>query len=83
MRVLQPIQGDISFHHVTGQISKVKIDIAGVGIKRVRVSTLSPKVTETQIKNVMSSYGDIKKYMRGSVLTHTDSKRSQVFELLI
>jgi len=65
MRVLQPIQGDINFHHVNGEISKVKIDIAGVGIRRVRVSTLPPEVTGTQIINVMSNYGDVK---------HTDSK---------
>jgi len=43
MRVLQPIQGDINFHHVNGEISKVKVDIAGVGIRRVRVSTLPLK----------------------------------------
>jgi len=61
MRVLQPIQGDVNFHHVNGEISKVKIDIAGVVIRRIRVSTLPSEVTETQITNVMSNYGDIKK----------------------
>jgi len=28
MRVLQPIQGDLDFHHETGEISKVTVDIA-------------------------------------------------------
>jgi len=30
MRVLQHIQGDTNFYHVNGEISKVKVDIAGV-----------------------------------------------------
>jgi RNA recognition motif-containing protein len=61
MRVLQPIQVDINFHLFNGEILKVKFDIAGVEIRRVRVSTLPPEVTETQITNVMSNYGDVKK----------------------
>jgi len=48
------------FHHENGEISRVKIEIAGVGIRRVRVSTLPPEITETQIMNVMSAYGDVK-----------------------
>ena len=53
MRVLQPIRGDINFHHVSGKISKVKVDIARVGIRRVRVSTLPPEVTDTKITKVI------------------------------
>ena len=53
MRVLQPIQGDLIFHNENGEISKLKIDIAGVGIRRVKVSTLPPELTETQITNVI------------------------------
>ena len=61
MRVLQPIQGDLNFHHENGEISKETVDIAGVGSRRVRVSALPPEVTEAQITNVMSTYGDVKK----------------------
>jgi len=42
MRVLQPIQFDLDFHHENGIISKVTIEIAGVGSRRVRVTTLPP-----------------------------------------
>jgi len=57
---LQQFQGDLQFHHENGDISSVKVEIAGVGIRRVRVSTLPPKITEAQIKNALSIYGDIK-----------------------
>ena len=61
MRVLQPIQGDLDFYHENGVISKVTVEIAGVGSRRVRVTTLPPEGTEAQITNVMSTYGEIKK----------------------
>ena len=60
MRVLQPIQGDLDFHHENGEISKMTVEIAGVGTRRFRVSTLPPEVTEAQITNAMSTYGEVK-----------------------
>jgi len=57
---LQQFQGDLQFYLENGDISSVKVEIAGVGIRRVRVSTLPPKITEAQIKNALSIYGDIK-----------------------
>jgi len=50
MRALQPIQVDLEFYHETEEISKMTVEIAGVGIRRVRVSTLPPEVTEDQLK---------------------------------
>ena len=61
MRVLQPIQGDLDFHHENGEISKLTIEIAGVVTRRVHVSTLPPEVTEAQITNIISIYGEVKK----------------------
>jgi len=61
MRELQPIQGDLDFHHENREISKVTVDNAGVGIRRVRVSTLPHEITEAQITNAMSTYGEVKK----------------------
>lgn len=48
MRVLPPIQGDLDFHHESGEISKATVEVAGGGIKRVRVSTFPPEVTEVK-----------------------------------
>ena len=60
MGVLQPIQGNIDFHHGSVEISKVTVEVAGVGIRRVCVSTLPPEVTEVQIHNAMAAYEEIK-----------------------
>jgi len=61
MRVFQPIEGDLEFHHENREISKVTIEIAGVSTRRVRVSALPPEVTATQITNAISIYGEVKK----------------------
>jgi hypothetical protein len=61
MNIMQHIQEDLSFHHENGEISQVKVEAAGLGIRRVRASTLPPEVTDSQIVNVMTTYGDIKK----------------------
>jgi len=37
------------------------VDIAGVVIRRVRLSTLPPGVSETHITNAMSTYGEVNK----------------------
>jgi len=74
MNIMQHIQEDLSFHHENGEISQVKVEAAGVGIRRVRASTLPPEVTDSQIVNVMSTYGDIKK-IQDDVWSHAiDSK---------
>jgi len=44
MNILQQIQCDLSFRHENGEISQVKVDITGLGIRRVRVSTLPQKL---------------------------------------
>jgi len=58
MDVLQPIKRDLEFHHENEELSEVSVEIAGVGIWRVRVATLSPEVTEEQIRKTVSKYGD-------------------------
>jgi len=60
MNTLKQINDDLSFRHESGDISHVKVETAGVGIRKIRVSTLPPEVREPQIKNVLSTYGDIK-----------------------
>jgi len=59
MDVLQPIKGDLEFHHENEELSKVSAEIAGVGIRCVRVAALPPEVTEEQIRKTLSKYGDM------------------------
>lgn len=58
--VLNKNNGGIRFTHDTGDISTVTVEMAGMGIKRIRMTALPPEITEPQIKNVLTQYGDIK-----------------------
>ena len=58
--ILNNSEGGVPFKHDTGEITIVTVELAGMGIKRVRIAALPPEVTEQQIKHTLAQYGDIK-----------------------
>jgi hypothetical protein len=59
VRIIQNGQSDLEFLHENGEISKVTMEVAGIGTRRVRITTLPPEITDTQIKNALAIYGEI------------------------
>jgi hypothetical protein len=57
---LQNIQGQQEYKHDNGEISIVKVELAGMGVRRVRVAGLPPEVKEPVLRDAMSKYGDVK-----------------------
>jgi hypothetical protein len=51
--------GNIEYRHETGEISHVKIDIAGMGRKRIRIANLPPETPDTKIRQTMAKFGEI------------------------
>jgi len=49
----------------------VSVEIAGVGIRRLRVTALPPEVTE-QIRNTLSKYADVKRITEKYDSKYTD-----------
>jgi hypothetical protein len=47
------------------------VEIAGVGIRRLRVTALPPEVTE-QIRNTLSKYADVKRLPKKYDSKYTD-----------
>jgi len=43
--VPQTIQEVLEFHHESGELSMVSVEISGMGIRRVRVANIPPEVT--------------------------------------
>jgi len=58
--ILQNIQGQQEYKHENGEISIVKVELAGMGVRRVRVANLPPEVKEPVLHASMSKYGDVK-----------------------
>jgi hypothetical protein len=57
--LLSATQGQEDFRHDNGEISKVRIDVVGIGMRRVRVANLPPEVADKTLKMAISTYGGI------------------------
>jgi hypothetical protein len=44
MVVLNPIHGPLECHHENGEFTLVNVEIAGIGMRRLRVAGLPPEV---------------------------------------
>jgi hypothetical protein len=47
------------YKHENGEISHVRIEIAGMGIKRLRIAGLQPELKESIIKDSLAEYGEV------------------------
>jgi hypothetical protein len=59
-QVLQESKGQRDYKHETGEISKVQIAPAGMGMRTIRIANLPPEVSDRSIINTLARYGEIK-----------------------
>jgi hypothetical protein len=58
--VLRATKGQLEYRHETGEVSIVRIDIAGMGLRRVRVANLPPEFPDRVLRDTMSKYGEVR-----------------------
>jgi len=58
--ILTATQGQEDFRHNNGEISEVRIEAVGLGMRRVRVSSLPPEVKDKTLKMALSAFGEIR-----------------------
>jgi hypothetical protein len=51
--------GKTEYRHETEEISNVKIEIAGMGKKKIRIANLPPETPDVKIRQTMVNYGEI------------------------
>jgi hypothetical protein len=59
-QVLHLTGGQAEYRHNNGEISKVRVETAGLGTRRVRIANLPPEVPEEIIRTMMARYGEVK-----------------------
>jgi len=55
--ILRSTNGSAEYRHVNGEISTVRLEVAGMGMRRIRIANLPPEVTERSIRTALASYG--------------------------
>jgi len=58
---LQRTKGLMEYHHENGELSHVKVEVAGLGIKRLRIANLPPEYPDVKFCDLLAKYGEIKR----------------------
>jgi hypothetical protein len=58
--LLTATQGQEDFRHENGEISKVRIEAVGLGMRRVRVACQPPEMEDTALKMALGAFGEIR-----------------------
>ena len=59
-KIIRATGGQKEYKHETGEITQVTIEIAGLGVKKVRIANLPPETNEYDIRTSLSKYGEVK-----------------------
>ena len=62
--ILTATQGQEDFRHENGEISKIRIEEPGLGMRGVSVASLPPEVDDKTLKMVMGAFGEIVTFSR-------------------
>jgi len=57
--ILIATQEQEDFRHENGEISKIRIEAVGLGMRRVRVANIPPEVEEKTLKMAPGAFGEI------------------------
>ena len=58
--ILTATQRQEDFRHENGEISEVRIEAAGLGMRRVRMASLPPEGEDKTSKMVLGAFGEIR-----------------------
>lgn len=57
--LIQNTEGQLKYKHPNGEVSTVKIAIAGTRTTRVRLANLPPEIGENFVRNTLTQYGEV------------------------
>jgi hypothetical protein len=66
LALLQETSGGVELRHGNGELSGVRIELAGMGVRCIRLANLPTEVPDRVIPEALSSYGDVKEVQEES-----------------
>jgi len=57
--LLQSTDGRFEYRHENGEIPIVRLEHAGMGMRRIRIANHPPEVPERTVRNALAPYGEI------------------------
>jgi hypothetical protein len=57
----QMVKGQLEYHHENGELSLVKVELTGLGVKRVRIANLPTEITDRTIRDALTKYVEVKR----------------------
>jgi hypothetical protein len=58
--VLRSTKGQAEYRHTSGEISKVRIESVGLGMRKVRIACLPPEVHQTTLRMALGKFGEVR-----------------------
>jgi hypothetical protein len=58
--ILTATEGQEDFRHENGEVSKVRIEAVGLGMRQVRVASLPPEFEDKTLKIALGAFGEIR-----------------------
>jgi len=75
MTVLKLVKGQLECHHENGELFLVKVEIAGLVVKRVRIANLPTEIPDRTIRDALTKYGEVKRI--------TEEQWSRIYRYLV
>ena len=72
--VLQETNGQMEFRHDSGELSMVKIEPAGMGVRRIRIANPPPEVHDRIVREMLTKYGEVKEILKTRGRVPIDTK---------
>jgi hypothetical protein len=58
--VLLGTREGLEYKHDNGELSQVRIEIAGMGLKKVRIANLPPELADRMVRDTLAQYGEVR-----------------------